>query len=95
MQVKVLNKTKNELKIEITGEGHTFCNVVQKTLLKSQKVDLAGYNVLHPLTSNPVIYIRTKEGRPETVLKEIIGDLQNDIKTFRESLDKALNEWQS
>jgi len=85
MFIHVVKETENELKIEITGEGHTFCNVVQKTLLKSQKVDLAGYNVLHPLTSNPVIYIRTKEGRPETVLKEIIDDLQNDIKTFREA----------
>ncbi len=95
MQVKILNKTKNEIKIEITGEGHTFCNIIQKTLLKNPKVDLAGYNVLHPLTSNPVIYVRTKEGRPETVLKEIIGDLQIYTKAFRESLDKALNEWQS
>lgn len=96
MKVNILNKTENELKIEIEGEGHTFCNVVQKALLKDKTVDLAGYNVPHPLTSNPVIYVRTKNKRkPETVLQEAIADVQKDTEAFMVEFDSALKKQQS
>jgi len=96
MKVKILNKTENELKIEIEKEGHTFCNVVQKALLKDKRVDLAGYNIAHPLTSSPVIYLRTKtKTKPETVLKEAAVDVQKDTAAFRVAFDNALKEQQS
>jgi len=96
MKVNILNKTENELKIEIEGEGHTFCNVVQKALLKDKTVDLAGYNVPHPLTSSPVIYVRTKNKRkPETVLQEAVADVKKDTKAFMVAFDSALKKQQS
>jgi len=96
MKVNILNKTENELKIEIEGEGHTFCNVVQKALLKDKTVDLAGYNVPHPLTSSPVIYVRTKNKRkPETVLQEAVADVQKDTEAFMVAFDSALKKQQS
>ncbi|MDH5447462.1 MAG: DNA-directed RNA polymerase subunit L [Candidatus Bathyarchaeota archaeon] len=96
MKVKILKKTKNELKIEIDGEGHTFCNVVQKALLKNKKVDLAGYNIPHPLTANPVVYLRTKtQSKPEIVLRNAVKEVQKDTEAFRVAFDKALKEWQS
>ncbi len=96
MKVKVLNKAGNELRIEISGEGHTFCNVVQKALLKDERVDLAGYNILHPLTSNPVIYLRTKgRSNPEVVLKDAVKEVQKSTAGFRTAFNKALKEWQT
>lgn len=91
MNVKILNRKENELKIEIENEGHTFCNVVQKALLKDKKVDLAGYSIPHPLTANPVIYLRTKnKGKPETVLRKAVAKVQKDAKAFRSAFDEAL-----
>jgi len=58
LKVKVLKKEKNELKIEIEGAGHGLCNLLQKRLLEDEQVDVAGYDVPHPLASNPVLYIR-------------------------------------
>jgi len=96
MKVKILNKTKNELKIEIDGEGHTFCNVVQKALLKNKSVDLAGYDVPHPLTASPVIYLRTKrQTKPEIVLRDSVRTVYKDTEVFRVAFNKALKEWQS
>jgi len=96
MEVKILNKTKNELKIELDGESHTFCNAIQKALLKDGRVDLAGYNISHPLISSPIIYLRTKaRSKPEIVLKEAAKDVQKDTKIFRAAFDKALKEWHS
>jgi DNA-directed RNA polymerase subunit L len=96
MKIKILNRTKNELKIEVDGAGHTFCNVVQKALLKNSSVDLAGYDVPHPLNSSPVIYLSTKRrSKPEIVLREAVRTVQKDTKMFRTAFDKALKEWRS
>ena len=69
MKVKVLKKAGNELKIEVEGASHGLCNLLQKKLLEDKRVDLAGYDVPHPLASNPVIYVRTKgAAKPEDAL---------------------------
>lgn len=96
MKVKILNKTKNELKIEIDSEGHTFCNVIQKAALGDKRVDLAGYDTPHPLTASPIIYLRTKaRSKPETVLREVVEEVQKDTETFRIAFGKALKELKS
>ncbi len=96
MEIKILNKTKNELKIEVDGEGHTFCNVVQKVLLQNKRVDMAGYDIPHPLTSSPVIYIRTKgRSKPEIALRDAVRELRKESQAFGAAFDHALKEWQS
>jgi len=99
MNLKVLKRTTDELRIEIEGEGHTFCNLLQKALLEDDTIDVAGYSIQHPLVSNPVIYVRMKakrkpEKRPETALKEAAEKIRQRNKEFRVSFEKALKEWQ-
>lgn len=96
MELKILKKTKNELKMEIDGEGHTFCNVVQKALLEDKRVDLAGYDIPHPLTAKPKFYVRTKRrSKPEAVFKHAVKEVQKDTKAFRVAFDKALKKFGS
>lgn len=96
MKVKVLKKTKNELKIEVAGETHTFCNVLQKALLKDKRVDLAGYNIPHPLTASPTFYIRTKtRSKPDVALRKALKAVEKDTAAFQASFEQALKEWQS
>jgi len=95
MNVKVLEKGPNGLRIEIEGESHTFCNVLQKVLLEDETVEMAGYDIHHPLVSNPVIYIHTKgKRRPETALREAAEKIRTRSREFRTSFEKALKEWQ-
>lgn len=95
MEIKVLKKTSNELKIEIEGEGHTFCNVLQKALLEDDTIEMAGYNIEHPLTSNPTVYVHTKGNRkPETALIDAAKKVQKQNKEFKKSFERALKEWQ-
>jgi len=99
MNLKVLERTPDELRVEIEGEGHTFCNLLQKALLEDDTIDVAGYSIQHPLVSNPVIYVRMKakrkpEKRPETALKEAAEKIRQRNKEFRVSFEKALREWQ-
>ncbi len=94
MKVRILKKTKNELKIEIDGEGHTFCNAIQKALLKDKRVELAGYNIEHPLSASPTIFLRTKRAsNSKTVLENAVKTVQEDSDAFRTAFDKALKEW--
>ena len=95
MEIKVLKRTSNELKIEIVGEGHTFCNVLQKALLEDDAIEMAGYNLPHPLTSNPTIYVQTKKGlKPETAIQNAVKKIRKQNKEFRTTFEKALKAWQ-
>ena len=90
MKIKVLKKTENELKIEVEGAGHTLCNLLQKRLLEDENVDLAGYDVPHPLASNPIIYVRTKgKVKPEEALRKAVKKARDMNKEFSKELQKA------
>ena len=91
MFIHVIKETENELKIEIEGEGHTFCNALQKVLLEDDKIDFAGYDIPHPLVSNPVVYVRTKENRkPETAIRDAVKKLLNRSLEFKRAFEEVL-----
>src|SRR3989304_3479783 len=97
MNVKILDRTPGEMRLEIEGEGHTFCNVLQKALLDDDTVETASYDIPHPLISNPIVYVKMKEKRkpekrPETALKEAAEKIRHDTRDFRASFEKALKE---
>ena len=91
MKVKVLQKSVNELKIEVEGVGHGLCNLLQKKLLEDESVDLAGYDIPHPLASNPVVYVRMKgAAKPEDALIEAVEKAREANTAFGKELKKAL-----
>jgi len=93
VKVKILKKTSNELKIEVEGVGHTLCNLLQKRLLEDENVDLAGYDIPHPLASNPVIYVHTKGNvKPEEALREAVEKARKTNKEFSKEFEKALKK---
>lgn len=93
MKVKTLKKTSNELKIEVEGVGHTICNLLQKRLVEDENVDLAGYDIPHPLASNSVIYIRTKGNvKPEEALRNAVKKAREMNKEFSKELKKAVKK---
>jgi DNA-directed RNA polymerase subunit L len=93
MKVNVLKKSPNELRIEVEGAGHTLCNLLQKKLLEEENVDLAGYDVPHPLASNPIIYVRTRgKVKAEQTLKNALEKTREMNKEFGKELARALKE---
>lgn len=95
MKIKILKRTSNELKIEIEGEKHSFCNALQNALLEDDTVEMAGYNLAHPLVANPTVYVHTKDKlKPEAALIKATKQIQMQNKEFRESFEKALKQWQ-
>jgi len=93
MKVKVLKKAGNEFRIELEGAGHGLCNLLQKRLLEDENVDLAGYDIPHPLASNPIIYARTKgDVKPEEVLIKAAEKARDMNQDFSKELAKALKK---
>jgi len=95
MKVTILERKSNELKVEIEGEGHTFCNVLQKALLEDDTIEMAAYDIPHPLISHPIVYVRTKGRRnPEIALREAVEKIQRRSREFGTIVENALKEWQ-
>jgi DNA-directed RNA polymerase subunit L len=93
MKVEMLKRDSNELKIEIEGVGHTLCNLLQKRLLEDENVDLAGYDVPHPLASSSIIYVRTKgKVKPEEALRAAVEKVREMNKEFSKEFQKALKK---
>ncbi|MCS7120703.1 MAG: DNA-directed RNA polymerase subunit L [Nitrososphaerota archaeon] len=94
MQLKILKRTQNELKIEIEGEGHTLCNLLESVLLEDDYVEFAGYDIPHPLVSNPVMLIKTRNGKsPTDAVKEAVDKILERGRMLNENFLKALEEW--
>ena len=91
MKVKVLKKSRNELKIEIEGSSHGLCNLLAKGLLDDKKVEFAGYDVPHPLASSPIIYIRMKgTNKPEDALIKAAQKVRAANDAFGKEFERVL-----
>lgn len=90
MKIKVLKETTNELKLEIEGEGHSLLNLLQKTILEDESIEMAGYDVPHPLIDRAILYIHTNGKKsPETVINEATQKVKSRSKEFQKSFKKA------
>lgn len=91
MKIKVLKKSENELKIEIEGTTHGLCNLLQKRLLEDKTVDFAGYDIPHPLASNPIVSVRMKgNAKPEDALIKAVEKILEANEAFSKELDRVL-----
>ena len=96
MKIKILKNTSNELELELEGEDHTFCNTLQSVLLEDSTITMAGYNLPHPLVSNPIVYVLTKgNNKPETAIRNAAKKLLKKNQEFRSTFERALKAWKS
>lgn len=90
MEIRIKKKEKREIKIEIQGEGHTFCNALQKTLLEDSGIEYTGYSLPHPLVAQPTVYVRTKGKRKaKDALVDATKKLSKMMDEFVECFKKA------
>jgi DNA-directed RNA polymerase subunit L len=93
VKVKVVNRASNELKLEVEDVGHTICNLLQKRLLEEENVELAGYDIPHPMSSSAIIYVRTKgRVKPEDVLKRALMKARERNTEFGKEFERALKK---
>lgn len=86
MEIRVSEKDKNRVEIELVAEDHTLCNALRNELCKDNDVKAAAYKIEHPLASNPIILVETKKGNPRKTITKAADSLKKTIKEFRDSL---------
>jgi DNA-directed RNA polymerase subunit L len=90
LKINIVTNSDNELKIEVEGVGHSLLNVLQKTLLEDENIEVAGYHVPHPLIDSGILYVHTKtKQKPEEVILKASKKVLDLSKDFRNSFKKA------
>lgn len=87
MEIKILEQEKGKLKFELVGKSHTLANALTKELWNDKTVEVAGYNVEHPLTKNAVLIVEAKDAKKAVV--DAIDRLKKDNKEFLTKFKKA------
>ncbi len=88
MEVTILKEDKNMLEVELKGENHTFCNALRAALWKVDDVDIASYQIKHPLVSQPVFTIHTKSGKSRKALTDALVLMKKQTREFKSLLKK-------
>ncbi|MGQ4554709.1 DNA-directed RNA polymerase subunit L [Halobellus sp. GM3] len=93
MELRVIDKTDEELRIEVAGEDHTFMNVIKGALLETDGVAAATYDV-NPEQSGgqtePILSIKTEAGvDPLDALGDASRNVQETVENFSAAFESA------
>ena len=93
MELRVIDKTDEELRIEVAGEDHTFMNVIKGALLRTDGVAAATYD-MNPEQSGgqtePILSIKTEPGvDPLDALGEASQNVQTTVDDFSAAFEAA------
>jgi DNA-directed RNA polymerase subunit L len=93
MEIRVLEKEHDLLRVELPRGEETLLIPLVEALQKEEKVLEARYYFGHPFLDRPTLSLRTKGEKPQQVLKRVLkdlADLYGDLLTdFEKKADKA------
>tara|TARA_Y100000310_G_scaffold295904_1_gene327692 strand:- start:857 stop:1123 length:267 start_codon:yes stop_codon:yes gene_type:complete len=87
MEIKVLEKDKGKLKLEVIGEDHTLMNAIRKELWEDKDIEVSGYKIDHLLVGNPVLIVEHKKD-PKKALLYAVERLKKKNKEFKGMVSK-------
>jgi DNA-directed RNA polymerase subunit L len=90
MQLRLLEKQKDTLRLEVSNPDDTLIHPLVAALLKDGDVADALYYSGHPQLDKPVLTIRTKKGNPQAALKRAAQNLSDEFSSARTLLEKEL-----
>jgi DNA-directed RNA polymerase subunit L len=91
MEIEILEEKKNRMVLEVKGESHGFCNALKKAIWNVKGVNIAGYNLEHPLISSPKIIVETEGSKaPKAAIMDGAKLLGKDCDNFLKSFSKQV-----
>jgi DNA-directed RNA polymerase subunit L len=90
MELKIIDKTEDEMHLEIKGETHTLLNMLKSVLLEDVRVHTASYDMKHVSISEPILYIKTDGTDPIIIIKEAAEVLASRCEEFLSVFGKAV-----
>jgi len=92
MELKLIDFDRSELQFELVGEGHSFPNLLRKTLLEEPSMEFAGYSLDHPLLAHPVFTLRTNRRHTNVVLREALEKMLARTEEFRKMFSEVASD---
>jgi len=86
MELIVSEESKTRMVFKLTGETHTFCNLLKDELHAVKGVELATYRIDHPLIGVPEFILETKGIEPRKALKEALASMKKKAKEFQKEV---------
>jgi DNA-directed RNA polymerase subunit L len=90
MELRVIEKSEEELRIEVAGEDHTFMNVLKGALLETSSVVAATYD-MNPEQSGgqtePILSVKTESG---TDPLDALASAADSVRETTDSLQDAI-----
>lgn len=90
MDIKVLEKGKNRLVVEVKGEDATLCNAIRKELWNDDKVKVSAYSKEHPSSDSPRIIVETAGRDAKDALLDAVKRLKKENDRFRSAFLKEV-----
>jgi DNA-directed RNA polymerase subunit L len=90
MQLRLLEKAKDSVRIEVLNPDDTLLYPLITALLKDPDVEDALYYTGHPQLDKPVLTVKVKKGSPQAALKRVAESLAADFAGARQLLEKEL-----
>jgi len=87
MELKIIEKKQEKLKVEVKGESHTFLNLLRESAWESG-AEQASYIIEHPYLSQPHIIVMAKN--PKKVLTSAAQKIINDAKELEKETTRVL-----
>jgi DNA-directed RNA polymerase subunit L len=92
MELRVIEKTATEIRLEVAGEDHTFMNVLKGALLETEGVAAATYD-MNPEQSGgqtePVLSVKTEGRDPLDAIADAARRVQGDVDEFTAAFRSA------
>ncbi len=88
MKLNVIEDRKESMVIELQGEKHTFPALLCWALLQDAKVEVAVYDLKHPLVGQPKVIIKTKGETPRAALKKALKKIKSELSDLEKGIDK-------
>jgi len=85
MEIKVLEDSKNEIKVEL--DNLTMVEILRVYLNKDSTVETAVWNRDHP-TKNPVLYVKTKGKTAKKAVDDAVKALTKDLDSISSDFKK-------
>ncbi|HUV83234.1 MAG TPA: DNA-directed RNA polymerase subunit L [archaeon] len=91
MNLKIIEKTDNEIKVEMAGESHTLLNVLKSSLLDDPRIEVATYDIKHPTISEPILFVKTKGVDPVVAIREASDRIIEVYEEFKAVFNEKAN----
>lgn len=89
MEVKIEKETDKEVEIVFKDKDkETIPTLLCWELNKDDRIEFAGYKILHPLRDEVKIVIKAKEGNVKKIIDETIGKITKLVDDFLEAWSK-------